>query len=181
MSIVISVIEKNRKLYIASDKRGIKKGVARDDYQKIHRLSEDLYFGMTGIYEAGLEFFNFIKEYATNDKYRLISNISKSFDSFFRTDKPEKLAIIVAGRCDSRNFFIWTKNIQGETEFIKGSTEKFGIVVSANDKIEIFRRQLLEELIRSELNVKDAIIKTIEYASEIDSTISKEHDLYEII
>jgi len=133
MSIVISVIEKNRKLYIASDKRGIKKGVARDGYQKIHRLSEDLYFGMTGIYEAGLEFFNFIKKYATNDKYRLINNINKSFDSFFEVGaKQEKLAIVIAGRDNNGDFFIWQRNIQGKDSLLEGSTKKIDFAISAS-------------------------------------------------
>jgi len=50
----------------------------------------------------------------------------------------------------------------------------------ASCEIEGIFRKYFKKLIRSGLNVKDAIIKTIEYASKIDSSISKEYELYEI-
>ncbi len=178
MSIVISVIERNEHFYIASDKRGIKKGIVRDNYQKIYQLSPGLYFGMTGIYEAGLDFFNCIKEHDFNDRHNSIDNINNLFDSFFRRKKPEKLAIMIAGRDNSGNFFIWQETIQGQTEHIKGS-DKIELAISTNDKGEIYREYFTEQIILR-INVKDAIIKTIKYASQIDSSISKEYELYEI-
>jgi len=45
--------------------------------------------------------------------------------------------------------------------------------------MEIFGKRL-EELIQSGLNAKNTVIRIIEYASEIDSSISKEYELYEI-
>jgi len=84
MSIVISVIEGNKKLYIASDKRGKRRNGVSDDYQKIYQLTEDLYFGMTGIYEAGLYVWNHIKEYDASDKHRLIGNIFLSGKKIFK-------------------------------------------------------------------------------------------------
>ena len=178
MSIVISVIEENKKLYIASDKRGKRRNGISDDYQKIYQLAEDLYFGMTGIYEAGVYVWNHIKEYDVSDKYRLIENINIFFASCFKMDKPERLAIMIAGRDNNGDFFVWQKNIQGETKFIKGS-EKIEFAISSNDKIEIFGEYFKKKII-SGLSVRDAIIRTIEHASKIDSSISKEYELFEI-
>jgi len=179
MSIVISVIEKNEKLYIASDKRGTRRGIREDRYQKIYQLSKNLYFGMTGIYEAGLKVLDYIKTCCdVNNIDNLIKKINNFLDSFFREDKPEELAIIVAGRYDSRNFFIWTRNIQGETKFIKGSNN-IEFSVSSNKNIKCFSRHLKEQIILRK-DIKGAIIETIEYASKIDSSISKEYELYEI-
>ena len=178
MSIVISVIEENKKLYIASDKRGKRRNGVSDDYQKIYQLAEDLYFGMTGIYEAGLHVWNYIKEYDVSDRHRLIKKINVCFDSCFKKDKPEKLAIMIAGRDNNGDFFVWQKNIQGETKFIKGS-ENIELAISSNDKIEIFGEYFKKQK-TSGLSVRDTIIRTIEHASKIDSSISKEYELYEI-
>ena len=178
MSIVISVIEENKKLYIASDKRGKRINGMSDDYQKIYQLAEDLYFGMTGIYEAGVYVWNHIREYDVSDKYRLIENINIFFASCSKMYKPERLTIMIAGRDNDGDFFVWQKNIQGEKKFIKGS-EKIEFAISSNDKIEIFV-EYFKKKIKSGLSVRDAIIRTIEYASKIDSSISKEYDLFEI-
>jgi len=182
MSIVISVIEKNEKLYIASDKRGKRRGIIDNSYQKIYQLSKNLYFGMTGIYEAGLMVLDYIKTCDVNNIDNLIEKTNNFFNSSFRTDKPEKLAIIVAGRYNSGNFFIWSKTVQGETKFIKGSNN-IEFTVSSNKNIKYFSRCLEEQIekkIRLGTGIKDAIIETIEYASKIDSSISKEYELYEI-
>ncbi len=85
---------------------------------------------------------------------------------------------MIAGRDNNGDFFVWQKNIQGETKFIKGS-EKIEFAISSNDKIEIFG-EYFKKQITSGLSVRDAIIRTIEHASKIDSSISKEYELYEI-
>jgi hypothetical protein len=175
MSIVISVIEKNKKFYIASDKRGKRVDIIKDNYKKIYQLSKELYFGMTGIYEAGLSFFEHIKNFDTKNIDSLIENIDYSFDNFFKNDKPEKLAIMIGGKDNSGGFFIWLKNIQGETKFIKGSGNIEYAVIS-NDKIEIFSKYFKEQ-IELRMSVRNAIIETIAYASRIDSSISKTYEL----
>lgn len=65
-----------------------------------------------------------------------------------------------------------------KSKFLEDSN-KIEFAISANDKIEIFGERL-EELIQTGLNAKDATIKIIEYASGIDSSISKKYELYEI-
>ena len=178
MSIVISVIESNRKFYIASDKRGERGGIKSDSYKKICQLDKDLYFGMTGIYEAGLVVLNHIRSCNLNDINSLTEKISEFFASFSGRNKPEKLTIMVAGRDNTGNFFIWQRNIQGETKLMNGS-ENIEYALSSNDKIEILAKYFEKQII-SGSEVKDAIAKTIQYASDIDSSISKEYELYEI-
>ena len=65
-----------------------------------------------------------------------------------------------------------------KSKFLEDSN-KIEFAISANDKIEILGERL-EKLIQPGLNAKDATIKIIEYASGIDSSISKEYELYEI-
>jgi len=178
MSIVISVIEKNKKFYIASDKRGERVGMVKDNYKKIYQLSKELYFGMTGIYEAGLSFFNYIKIFDTKDIDSLIDNINYSFDNFFKNDRPEELAVTIGGKDNSGGFFIWLKNIQGGTKFIKGSGN-IEYAVSSNDKIEIFSGYFKKQ-IELRMSVRNAIIETIAYASRIDSGISKAYELRDL-
>lgn len=179
MSIVIAVIEKNEKLYMASDKRGERKGVVKDEYQKIYQLDKELYFGMTGILEAGLEILDFIRKNDLSDRYNLIKKVDAFFDFYFRRSRPNKLAVMLAGKDNDGNFFIWQKNIGGEVRLTKSS----GIIdfaISSNDKVAIFGNYFRSKVAFAP-NVRDAIIKTIEYASEMDPSISKEYELYEIL
>jgi len=178
MSIIISVIERDKKLYIASDKRGTRKGKVRDDYQKIFQLDEGLYFGMVGIAEAGLGILSFIRENYAGDRYSLIEKVDAFFESCFRTAKPEKLAIVLAGKGSDGDFFIWQKNIQGEVKMTK-SLGMIDFAINSNDKGAIFVKYFQSKIVFAP-NVKNAIIETIEYASTIDPSISKEYELYEI-
>lgn len=100
MSIVISVIEKNEKVYIASDKRAIKNGQINDNYQKI-------YFVMTGIEEDWLFQLAHIKLYKKKESSKLI----KICDNL-SLKKFEKLAISMVGINENKNCFIWQKNNQ---------------------------------------------------------------------
>jgi len=152
--------------------------VVKDNYQKIYPLAEDLYFAMTGVYEAGLEVLKAIKGYDVNDRDSFVENVGNFFDFFFRANKPEKLTILIAGRNNNRNFFIWQRNIKGDTNVVNGS-KNIEYAISSNDKMKDFG-EYLENQIKLGLNCKDAMIKTIEYASKINSSISKEYELHEI-
>lgn len=179
MSIVISVIEKNRKFYIASDKRGERNGVRNDHYKKIYLLSPKCYFGMTGIYECGLEIFSILNKCSDKRIENLKQLVSDIFNSYTQESRPEKMTITLAGKNDDGCFFIWQRNIQGEGNCINGS-ENIECAVSAGDRIKEFTK-FLEDTIKSGQNTKDSIIATIKYASQIDPSISEEYDLYKII
>jgi len=177
MSIVITVIDKNKKLYIASDKRGKRGGLVSDNYCKIYKIKDNIYFGMTGAYEVGLDILDLIKKIEWNSRLELIRESNFCFDSCCIVAKPEKMTMVIAGK-DEEGFFILQRTIEGDIKIINGS-DNIELAINSTNRISDFKKYLNGKIISSE-GIKDHIIKTIEYASTIDNDISKDFDLYEI-
>ena len=180
MSIVISVIDKNKKFYIASDKRGKRNGVINDNYKKIYPLSKNCYFGMTGTYEAGLDILNLIKKIEWNDRIDLIKGSLLCFDSYCIDKKLQKMTMVIAGK-DEEGFFILQRNINGGKMDVKISegSKNIEYALNASDSIDELKKHLEDKIISGQA-IRDSIIETIKYASTIDDSISEKYDLYEI-
>lgn len=174
MSIVISVIEKNEKVYIASDKRAIKNGQINDNYQKIYKINEKVYFGMTGIAEDGLFQLAHIKLYKKKESSELIKicdNLSlKQF---------EKLAISLVGINENKNCFIWQKNNQDLKTFEIGKEETINYSINSNDNIDLYSDFFKTQLLKGNSVIK-SIGETIIFASENDSSISRKYEIIEL-
>ncbi|WP_025161851.1 hypothetical protein [Paraclostridium bifermentans] len=170
MSIVICVIDKNDKLYLASDKRAVRNGVVDDDYKKIYKIKNNVYFGMTGIAEEGLKVLSNIEKFKYKSVYEIIENVSSIIDI-----SDINLTVMISGKDESGDLFCWQKNNSGETSLIKGNSEEIKFAISSNDDISIFSEKLQMEIIDSGIN--QGIINTIEYASSINSYISRNYDL----
>ena len=101
MSIVICVVDKNSRFYMASDLRAIRDGIIYDDYQKVFELKPRVYFGMTGIAEAG---------HAVLDKLRPLTKLSvdeiiKKTDEIIQYSSTI-LTVMLAGQNEQGDFFI---------------------------------------------------------------------------
>lgn len=170
MSIVICAVYKNSVMFIASDKRAIKKGIVDDNFNKILMLRPKLYYSMTGTAEPGLWFF-----------YRLrgMSHLGvKELLEWIETDFPthcfSKLAIVLAGKDEENEFFIFTINSAGDKARPAIKNENVAYEVSANNNIPLFNKYFEDLLKHSQL--KSAMVATIEYASTVDPSISKNYD-----
>ncbi len=172
MSIVVIAIDKNKKLYIASDKEERKcSGFITDDYRKIYQIKDNIYFGMTGVYEVGLDILDLIKKIEWGNRLELIKKVNSCFDSCCIVAKPEKMTMVIAGK-DEEGFFILQRNIQGEIKIVNGS-DNIELAINSTSGISDFQKYLEGKIISGE-GIKDSIIKTIEYASTIDVSISKD-------
>lgn len=109
MSIVISLIANNNYLCIASDLRAIRNGEIYDNFQKIYSLRKNVFFAMTGIAEEGLDVLFQLQTMQDQTPLAFIARANELV-----TPSKEKLAIMLAGKDLSGNFFIWQKNQLGE-------------------------------------------------------------------
>ncbi|MGJ0366405.1 hypothetical protein [Aliarcobacter cryaerophilus] len=162
MSIVISVIDKNDSLFIASDKRAIKNGIINDNFKKIFEIKDNIYFGMTGIAEDGFIYLAHIKIHKKKVCSQFISICDKLFPILV-----EKLATLIVGINE------------GEKIMQVGDTNNILYSISSNANIpeysEFFKQKLLNGF-----SIIDSIKSTIEYASQIDASISKEYEIIKI-
>ena len=169
MSIVICVIDRKYKIYLASDKRAIKNGIIDDNYQKIYKIRENLYFGMTGIAELGIQILDIIKEFKDLNASTIIKKSSEAIE-----ESQDKLTIMICGKLESGELFCWQKNNSGEEQLIKENND-INFSISSNENINIHSKSLEYQI--TNYGIKKGILNTIEYASTIDDTISKEYDM----
>ena len=171
MSIVICVVNRNREFCIAADKRAKKDGVINDNYQKLFKLKKDVYFGMTGIAEEGHKILNKLM-YCT---HLSPTGLIKFTDLSFQPNN-KILTIMIAGKNEKGDFFIWQKNNKNEIVIADVSVENIAFSLSTNDNSELFNDYLSSELKTGKL-IEEAIINTIKFASERDASISKNFDI----
>ena len=174
MSIVICAIDKNRRFYIASDLRAICAGVVSDDYQKVFELKPRVYFGMTGIAEAGLYVLKYLRTFvdlSTEDLTAKANDIIKPSST--------KLAVMLAGQNEEDNFFIWQKNNDGVTTVADVSDSAIAYSISATNKIGEFDAHFCN-LVGNKMSLEKAISNTIIFASTIDQTISPTYKMIKL-
>jgi 20S proteasome alpha/beta subunit len=174
MSIVICAVDKNRKFYIASDLRAIQNGVIRDDYEKVCELRPHVYYGMTGIAEAGLELLEKVREYVDLPVADLISKVDERF-----RPSPTMLTIMLAGQDEDGNYFIWQKNNEGEIRQAAVNDRGIAYSIAAHERIGEFMEHF-EHLVRSGMSLEKAVAKTMAFASEIDKTISPKYRMIKL-
>ena len=174
MSIVISVIDKNDSLLIASDKRAIKNGIINDNFKKIFEIKDNLYFGMTGIAEDGFIYLAHIKIHKKKVCSQFISICDKLFPILV-----EKLTTLIVGINEENNYFIWSKNNEGEKIMQVGDTNNILYSISSNANIPEYSEFFKQKLLNGS-SIIDSIESTIEYASQIDASISKEYEIIKI-
>jgi hypothetical protein len=175
MSIIIGLITKNNQLFLASDKRGIQNGIIDDNFKKLLPLRPKLYFGMTGLAEYGSIIYENVLR-LPNFKEMSVKDIINSFDEFY-SQIDTKSTVLVAGKMEDDEVFIWTKRTGAESHLIKHDKQNIVSAINTNHNLELFESRLREEIITSEGYYVTAMRKTIEYASTIDPTISKDCDL----
>jgi len=168
MSIVICVVNRNNEFCMAADKRAIKNGIINDNYQKLFKLKEDVYFGMTGIAEKGHKV---LKQLMYNT-HLSVTELIKLTNSMVKPNQ-SKLTIMIAGKDEKGNFFIWQKNHKSEIVIADVSVDNIAFSLSTNENSELFDNYLRSELQAGKF-IEEAIINTIKYASEIDDSISKD-------
>jgi len=166
MSIVICVVNRNNEFCMAADKRAIKNGTINDNYQKLFKLKEDVYFGMTGIAEKGHKV---LKQLMYNT-HLSGTELIKLANSRVKLSQ-NKLTIMIAGKNEEGNFFIWQKNNEGQIEIADVSVDNIAFSLSTNDNSALFNNHLTSELKAGKL-IEDAILSTIKFASERDDSIS---------
>ena len=172
MSIIISAVEFNKTFYIASDRRAIRRDVVSDDYQKIYTIRPSIFFAMTGIAEVGLEFLQHIRKHAGHSVGDLLVEANRIF-----TPTSVTCTNMIAGQNEYHEFFIWQKNNRGETNIADIGNNNIAFSIGANDNIPGFAAHF-EGLILSGIPVRDAIVRTIAYASRMDPSISQVYDIF---
>jgi hypothetical protein len=178
MSIFICAVYKNSKMCLASGKRAIKNGIFNNDFNKILMLRPKIYYSMTGASEPGLWFFDRLGEMSDLsdlDVKELLEWIEKDFPVHGFT----KLAIVMAGKDEENNFFIFAINSEGKIERPLITSENLAYAVSANSNIPFISRYF-ENTLKQGPSIESAMSATIQYASTLDHSISKEFDIVSV-
>ena len=151
-----------------------------DNYRKIYPIKENLYFGITGIYEKGLDILNLIKRIKWDSRIELVKKSLSCFDNYCICRKLQKMTMVIAGK-DEEGLFILQRNILGDeldVNFIEGS-EGIKFAFNGPDNTKDLEKYLKDKIISGQ-TVKNSIIETIGYASTVNNSISREYDFYEI-
>jgi len=172
VSIVVCVVNCNRTFYIASDRRAVTGGVVRDDFKKIVELRPRVYFAMTGLAEMGLV----IRDQLERLRNSTVTELLSTADTVFQPG-PIRMIIMIAGQREEGGFFIWQKNNRGQV--LAPDITETHIVYSFACRSELSQR--FETHFKCQLEtgerIANAIADTIRYASTVDESISREHDL----
>lgn len=173
MSIVIAGIEHNRRLCICADRRANQNGKVTDEYQKLFKLSPNLFFGMTGVAEEGFSVLRQMFDKPFPSPTELIQFVDQTF-----TPRPNQLTITLAGKWNSGKYFLWVKNNQGHVE--NKMPIPNGLVYSISSAGDERIVSFFENTYMSKNDLTRAMVDTIAFASSIDESISKECDFYQI-
>ena len=172
MSIVICAVPFCTKLYLASDKRAIRNGKVDDNFQKIFELRKDVYYSITGTAEPGIWYFDKLKQHSELSIDELINWCDKDFE----THPFPTLTIMISGKDEEGNFFIWQKNNAGEVKKADISSDVIAFSISANKNMPIFNQFFTQQLVSGN-EVENVIANTINMASTIDDTISASYNM----
>jgi hypothetical protein len=168
MSIVACVMFKDEGILIGSDKRAIKDGLIDENYKKLYEIKEGLIFGMTGIAEEG----HFVLAHLMKNSDLPTLEIVNMADAIF---KPKDTAIILAGKDENNQFFMWHKNSE-KVSLTRNESEMVHFLVSSNNNVGLYTNYLGDQLEKVEID--QAILNTIYFASKNDETINNIADLY---
>ena len=178
MSIFICAVYKNSKMFLASDKRAIKNGIVNNNFNKNLMLRPKIYYSMTGTAEPGLWFFDRLGEMSD------LSDLDvKEALEWIEKDFPihgfPKLAIVLAGKDEEDNFFIFTINSEGKIDRPLITSENLAYAVSSNNNIPLFSRYF-EDMLKQSPSIENAMSATIQYASTVDHSISKKFEIVSV-
>lgn len=174
MSIIISAMYQDFG-FIASDKRlSYLDGRYEDNFKKIYQIgNKKLYCGITGVTDYVFDLYDQINKFSENN----IDYILEKADEIIQISGI-KATITLIGTDETNKFFIWSKNNAGEKIYKKEPINGDLIYnIASTDNIDKFNTYFETKIIEG-LNIKDSIINTIKYASNIDKTISEKFDLY---
>jgi len=175
MSIVISAVDCNRVLYVASDRRmTIPPGIQYDGCRKVYRLRPRVFFGMTGTLEPGLK----VLEHLRKLRRRPLADVFKETERIV-TSIQDKLSVMITGQDESGDFFIWQVNNQGEKKMADILGDCIAFSLSSTENTDRFA-SYLNKLFDRDVPVEEAIKRTIAYASKIDRSISPTYDLFKL-
>lgn len=175
MSLVIGVVDHNRLLYVASDRRmTIPPGIVCDDCRKVYRIRPRVFFGMTGTLESGLRVLERIRKLRKVPLADLLKETDRAVTSI-----GDKLSVMIAGQNDSGEFFIWQENNQGEKKLADISHDCIAFSLSSTENTDKFA-SYLNQLFDKDVPVEEAIKRTMAYASKIDRSISPTYDLFKL-
>lgn len=172
MSIIICVVVRNRQLFIASDRRAIRNGQVSDDFEKVHKIGQDVFFGMTGIAEIGEEVLRQLQTIEHPSSLDLIHRATELV-----VPSQQKLTIMLAGKDEAGNFFVWQKNNDQDVCNSCINENNIAYSISGGDAVDDRVRPFLLNLL-PQVSVPQALSDTIRFASTIDPTISPTSTLH---
>ena len=178
MSIFICAVYKNSKMCLASGKRAIENGIVNNNFNKILMLRPKIYYSMTGTAGPGLWFFDRLGEMSD-----LLDLDVKELLEWIEKDFPihgfPKLEIVLAGKDEENNFFIFTINSECKIDRPLITSENLAYAVSSNNNIPLFSRYF-EDMLKQSPSIESAMSATIQYASTVDHSISKKFDIVSV-
>ena len=159
---------------MAADLRANRSGLVTDNFQKVYQIQDNILFGMTGIAEHGLEILTRITSKSHSD----IDSLIKFTDDIF-LPRPKDLTIMIAGKLENGNFFIWQKNNNGEIIRAPVSSKTIAYSINTANNASLIRSRL-ELFLQTVRPIEKAIERTIQYASKIDESISPTYKLHKL-
>ena len=179
MSIIIGIISKENNLIIGADTRAVlHNGTINDNFQKLFKIRHNLFIGITGIAEYGIGVIKGLLEFE-----RIKDLTNKEIIDLINLNYPIlKLdsTILIAGKNDNNIAFIWTKSTTGTIELLEGNGRDVFYSINSTSNIDSFESKLKQTIVSTNHDYFISVMKTIQYASEIDKTISSKSDIYQI-
>lgn len=187
MSIVIAVVNhSDNSLYFYGDKRLTKTAEDgsksfSDDFTKIFQLKDDLFIGVTGNADLGLQLIEKTRQilHIGNDE---IIKILSEIDSV-PVSKSVKLLVIIAGRNNNGELFIWSRDFNNEpiikTTPLSKDFCSFAISISSTEGAFDLANTVLEFFLKTTGDCHLSIHNTIQAVVAMDETVSFSYDVFQ--
>lgn len=179
MSIVISILTQNG-VYIFGDKK-ITLHLNGFPIQhsfittKVFQLNDSLLCGITGDASFGNSIVEKLKD-NINEKPSAMIDIIKNFNGKLNNHS----TFILSGKYDNGSYFHYGYKTEGKKSNLEFKSSC--LIAFNNDNQDYPLSDFYYDKIDEGFNIEDSCIKTIKYASEIDSeNISEEYDFFKII
>jgi len=172
----MGILTQDNHLILVADKRAKKDGIINDNFSKIFYLRENLYFGITGIAEYGLE----VKDLLQPQLNCSTEEIIRFADSIYTINETSS-TIMIFGKLLNNRAFVWSKNSKGKVTYTETSIGNISFTINTSINIKLIESKFIEEIKSSKVvNYELAIKNTFEYASIIDSSISSAYEVFKI-
>jgi 20S proteasome alpha/beta subunit len=177
LSIVICVIDRAEKLYLAADKRESEgnSGKFNDNFQKIVKINEYLYLGMTGFVSEANRVSEALKQKNSSSTYTVKELVAYADSLIYPSEK--MLTITLAGADDEGIPFVWQKNNDGNISIPEVRAELVTTAVATNENIDRANNYLTRRLTENRLDVEKSIDETIRYVADADKSVSPTYDI----